>query len=41
MLRIDAKYFTAYHPETDKQIEYPNVILKHYLQVFINYMQDD
>ena len=41
MLRIDAKYFTAYHPETDEQTEHPNAIMKHYLQAFINYMQDD
>ena len=41
MLRIDAKYFTAYHPETDKQTEHLNAIMKHYLQAFVNYMQDD
>ena len=41
MLRIDAKYFTAYHPETDEQTEHPNAIMKHYLQAFVNYMQDD
>ena len=41
MLRIDAKYFTAYHPETDEQTERLNAIMKHYLQAFINYMQDD
>ena len=41
MLRIDAKYFTAYHPETDGQTERPNAIMEHYLQAFVNYMQDD
>ena len=41
MLRIDAKYFTAYHPETDEQTERPNAIMKHYLQAFVNYMQDN
>ena len=41
MLRIDAKYFTAYHPETDEQTERPNAIMKYYLQAFINYMQDN
>ena len=41
MLRIDAKYFTAYHSETDEQTERSNAIIKHYLQAFINYMQDD
>ena len=38
MLRINAKYFTAYHPETDGQTERPNAIMKHYLQAFVNYM---
>ena len=41
MLRIDAKYFTAYHSETDGQTERPNAIMEHYLQAFVNYMQDD
>ena len=41
MLRINAKYFTAYHSETDEQTERSNAIIKHYLQAFINYMQDD
>ena len=41
MLRINAKYFTAYHPETDEQMKHFNAIMKHYLQAFINYMQDD
>ena len=41
MLRIDAKYSTAYHPETDGQTERPNAIMEHYLQAFVNYMQDD
>ena len=41
MLRINAKYFTAYHSETDRQMECPNTIMKYYLQAFVNYMQDD
>ena len=41
MLRINAKYFTAYHLKTDEQTEHPNAIMKHYLQAFVNYMQDD
>ena len=41
MLRIDAKYFTAYHSETDEQTEHSNAIMKYYLQAFVNYMQDD
>ena len=38
MLRIDAKYFTAYHLKTDGQTERLNAIMKHYLQAFVNYM---
>ena len=41
MLRINAKYFTAYHSKTDEQTEHSNAIMKHYLQVFVNYMQDN
>ena len=41
MLRINAKYFTAYHLKTDEQMKHPNAIMKHYLQVFVNYMQDN
>ena len=41
MLRIDAKYFTAYHLKTDEQTEHPNAIMEHYLQAFVNYMQDN
>ena len=41
MLRIDAKYFTAYHFKTDEQTERSNAIMKHYLQAFVNYMQDN
>ena len=41
MLKIDAKLFTAYHPETDNQTEWTNTVMKHYLQAFCNYMQDD
>ena len=41
MLRIDAKYFTAYHSETDGQTERPNAIMEYYLQAFNNYMQDN
>src|SRR6266481_5830288 len=31
----------AYHPEMDGQMERVNQILKQYLQVYINYQQDD
>ena len=41
MLRIDAKYVTAYHSETNEQMKHLNAIMKHYLQAFVNYMQDD
>ena len=41
MLRIDARYSTAYHPKTDGQTERPNAIMEHDLRAFVNYMQDD
>ena len=41
MLKIDAKLFTVYHSETDDQTEWMNAVMKHYLQAFCNYMQDD
>ncbi len=41
MLKIDVKLSTTYHSEIDDQIKKVNVVMKHYLQVFINYMQND
>ena len=41
MLKIDAKLFTVYHPETDGQMKQMNAVMEHYLQAFCNYMQDD
>ncbi len=41
MLKIDAKLSTTYHFEINDQIEKVNAVIKHYLQVFINYMQND
>ena len=41
LLGIKANLSTAYHPETDGQMERVNQILKQYLWVFINYQQDD
>jgi len=32
---------TAYHPETDSQTKHVNQILEQYLQVYVNYQQDD
>ncbi len=41
MLKINIKLSTMYHFEIDDQIEKVNAIMKHYLQVFVNYMQND
>jgi len=41
MLKIDAKLSTTYHFEIDDQIKKVNAVIKHYLQVFVNYMQND
>ncbi len=41
MLKINAKLSTMYHSEINDQIKRINAIMKHYLQVFINYMQND
>jgi len=41
MLKIDIKLSTIYYSEIDDQIEKFNVIMKHYLWVFVNYMQND
>ncbi len=41
MLKIDVKLLTTYHSEINDQIEKVNVIMKHYLWVFVNYMQND
>ena len=41
MLKINIKLLTTYHSEIDDQIEKINAIMKHYLQVFINYMQNN
>jgi hypothetical protein len=40
-LKIDVKLFIEYHSKIDDQIEKVNVIMKHYLRAYINYMQDD
>ena len=41
ILKINAKLFITYHPKTDKQTERVNTVIKHYFQVFINYMQNN
>ncbi len=41
MLKINAKLSTTYHSEINDQIERINAVMKHYLRVFVNYMQND
>ncbi len=41
MLKIDVKLSTTYHSEINDQIERINAVMKHCLQVFVNYMQND
>ena len=40
-MKIQINLFTANHSETDDQIKHVNIIMKHYLQAFINYFQND
>jgi len=41
MLKINAKLLMMYHSEIDDQIKKVNAVMKHYLWIFINYMQND
>ncbi len=41
MLKINAKLSTMYHSEIDDQIKRVNAVMKHYLWIFVNYMQND
>ncbi len=41
ILKINAKLLMMYHFEIDDQIKKVNAVMKHYLQVFVNYMQND
>ncbi len=41
MLKINVKLFTTYYFEINDQIERFNAVIKHYLRVYVNYMQDD
>jgi len=40
-LKINIKLSTTYHSEIDDQIKRVNAVMKHYLRVFVNYMQND
>jgi len=40
-LRIIGNASTAYHPQTDSQMERINQEVEHYLQVFTNHHQND
>ena len=41
ILGIKAQLFTAFHPETNEQTERINVIIEMYLQMYVNFMQND
>ncbi len=40
-MKIDVKLSMMYHFEIDDQIKRVNAVMKHYLQVFVNYMQNN
>jgi hypothetical protein len=40
-LGIKLNLSIMYHPETDGQTEHLNQILKQYLRIYVNYLQDD
>jgi transposase InsO family protein len=40
-LGIERNISTAYHPQTDGQLERTNQWLEQYLQIYSNYQQDD
>jgi hypothetical protein len=41
LLGIKQNLSTAYHPQTDGQTEWANQQIEEYLQIFVNYHQDD
>jgi len=41
MLEIETKLFTAYHPETDRQMERTNQELEQYLRMYVNHRQNN
>jgi len=41
MLKIDVKLSMMYHFEINDQIKKVNAVMKHYLWIFVNYMQND
>src|SRR3984893_5683568 len=41
LLDIKVNLSTTYHPETDRQTEHVNQILKQYIHLYINYQQDN
>ena len=40
-LGIKTLLFTAFHPQTDEQTEWTNIIIEMYLHMYVNYMQND
>ena len=41
MLGIETKLLTAFHPQTDGQMEQMNLELEQYLRFFVDYRQKD
>ena len=41
LLSIEANPSTAYHPQTDRQMEQSNAMVEHFLQLYVNERQTD